>query len=49
MFLRNFPGYQRLLHMKLTADGQPENPEDFQRFVHNMVIIQMRELMEVAA
>jgi deazaflavin-dependent oxidoreductase (nitroreductase family) len=49
MFLRHFPGYQRLMHMKLAADGQPENPEAFQRFVHSMVIIQMRELVEEAA
>ncbi|HYB02716.1 MAG TPA: nitroreductase/quinone reductase family protein [Ktedonobacteraceae bacterium] len=49
MFLRQFPGYQRLMHMKLAADGQPENPEAFQRFAQGMVIIQMRELVEVAA
>jgi len=49
MFLRQFPGYQRLMHMRLAADGQPENPEAFQRFVQGMVIIQMRELVEVAA
>jgi deazaflavin-dependent oxidoreductase (nitroreductase family) len=49
MYLRQFPGYQRLMHMKLDADGQPENPEAIQRFAHSMVIIQMRELVEVAA
>ena len=49
MFLRQFPGYQRLMHMKLAADGQPENPEAFQRFAQDMVIIQMKELVKVAA
>lgn len=49
MFLRQFPGYQRLMHIKLSANGQPENPEAFQQFVQNMVIIQMREMAEVAA
>ena len=49
MFLRKFPGYQRLMHMKLAADGQPEDPDAFQRFVQSMVILQMKELVEVAA
>ncbi len=49
LYLRQFPGYQRLMHMKLGTDGQPENPEDCQRFVQAMVIIQMKELVEVAA
>ena len=49
LFLRQFPGYQKLLHMKLAANGQPENPEAFQRFVEDMVIVQMKELVEVAA
>jgi deazaflavin-dependent oxidoreductase (nitroreductase family) len=49
LFLQQFPGYQRLIHIKLAANGQPENPEAFQRFVQGMVIVQMTELMEVAA
>ena len=49
LFLRQFPGYQKLMHMKLAANGQPENPEAFQRFARNMVIVQMKELVEVAA
>jgi F420H(2)-dependent quinone reductase len=49
LFLRQFPNYQKLMHMKLAANGQPENPEAFQKFVQSMVIIQMRELVEVAA
>jgi deazaflavin-dependent oxidoreductase (nitroreductase family) len=49
MFLQQFPGYQRLMHIKLAANGQPEDSEAFQRFAQSMVIIQMRELLEVAA
>jgi deazaflavin-dependent oxidoreductase (nitroreductase family) len=49
LFLRQFPGYQRLIHIKLAANGQPENPEAFQRFAQGMVIVQMKELVEVAA
>jgi deazaflavin-dependent oxidoreductase (nitroreductase family) len=49
LFLQHFPGYQRLIHIKLAANGQPENPEAFQRFAKDMVIIQMKELVEVAA
>ena len=49
LFLGQFPGYQRLMHMKLAANGQPENPEAFQRFAQEMVIVQMKELEEVAA
>ena len=48
-FLQQFPGYQRFTHIKLAADDQPENPEAFQRFVEDMVIVQMKELVEVAA
>lgn len=48
-FLQQFPGYQRLMHMKLAANGQPENPEAFQRFAQGMVIFHMKELGEVAA
>jgi hypothetical protein len=35
--------------MKLAADGQPENPQAFQRCVEGMVIIHMKELVEDAA
>ena len=49
LFLRQFPGYQRPIHMKLAANGQPDDPEAFQRFARDMVIVQMRELVEVAA
>ena len=49
LYLRQLPGYQRLMHMKLAEDGQPEDPEAFQQFTESMVIIQMRELAEVAA
>ncbi len=49
LFLRQFPGYQKLMHMKLAANGQPDNPEAFQRIARNMIIVQMKELVEVAA
>ena len=49
MFLRQFPSYQKLIHINLAANGQPENPEAFQRFSQGMVIVQMKELVEVAA
>lgn len=49
LFLRQFPRYQKLIHVKLDANGQPENPEVFKRFVQDMIIVQMRELVEVAA
>ena len=40
---------QKLIHIKLDANRQPEDPETFKRFVQDMIIIQMRELVEVAA
>ena len=49
LFLQHFPRYQKLIHVKLDANGQPENPEAFKRFVQDMIIVQMRELVEVAA
>ena len=49
LFLQQFPDYQRLIHVKLAANGQPENPEAFQRFAKDMVIVQMKELVDNAA
>ena len=49
LFLQQFPGYQRLIHVKLLANGQTENAEAFQHFAKGMVIVQMKELVEVAA
>jgi deazaflavin-dependent oxidoreductase (nitroreductase family) len=49
LFLQQFPKYQRQIHIKLASNGQPENSEAFQRFAQNMVIVQMKELEEVAA
>ena len=49
LFLQQFPRYQRLISIKLDANGQPENPEAFKRFAQDMIIVQMRELVEVAA
>ena len=49
LFLQQFPSYQKLIHITLFANGQPEDPEAFQRFVQDMIIVQMKELVEVAA
>ena len=49
LFLQHFPGYQRLIHIRLATNGQPENPEAFQRFAQGMVIVLIKELVEVAA
>lgn len=49
LFLQQFPKYQKLIHVKLDSNDQPENPEAFKRFVQDMVIVQIRELGEVAA
>jgi len=49
LVLQQFPSYQKLIHVKLDANGQPENPETFKRFVQAVIIVQLRELVEVAA
>ncbi len=49
LFLQRFPDYQRLIHIKLAANGKPEDPEAFQRFVQGMVMVQMKEIAEIAA
>jgi deazaflavin-dependent oxidoreductase (nitroreductase family) len=49
LFLQRFPGYQRLIHITLAANGLPEDPDAFQRFAQTMVIVQMKEQVEVAA
>ena len=47
--LRRVPAYQRLLHVSLAADGQPEHPEDLTRLAQGHVIVRMSELTEIAA
>ena len=49
LILQRVPSYQRLLHLKLDANGQPDNPESLTRLAQNHVIIRMRELTELAA
>ena len=49
LVLQQFPRYQKRIHIKLDADGQPENPEAFKRFVQDVIIVQLRELVEIAA
>ncbi len=47
--LQRVPAYQRLLHLPLAANGQPEHPEDLTRLAQEHVIVRMRELTELAA
>ncbi len=47
--LQRVPAYQRLLHVPLAADGQPEHPEDLTRLAQAHVIVRMSELTELAA
>ena len=47
--LQRVPAYQRLLHLRLDATGQPENPEAFQRLAQDYIIVCVRELVELAA
>jgi deazaflavin-dependent oxidoreductase (nitroreductase family) len=47
--LQRVPAYQRLLHVPLAADGQPEHPEDLTRLAQAHVIVRMSELTEIAA
>jgi hypothetical protein len=47
--LQRVPAYQRLLHLPLAANGQPEHPEDLTRVAQEHVIVRMRELTELAA
>ena len=47
--LQRVPAYQRLMHLPLAADGQPEHPEDLTRLAQEHVIVRMSELTELAA
>jgi len=47
--MQRVPGYQRLFHIKLDANGQPENPEDLERIAQDRVIVCIREVAELAA
>ena len=49
LVLQQFPRYQKRIHIKLDADGQPENLEAFKRFVLDVIIVQLSELVEIAA
>jgi deazaflavin-dependent oxidoreductase (nitroreductase family) len=46
--LQRVPAYQRLLHLKLDATGQPENPEEFQHFAQDYIVVRVKELAELA-
>lgn len=47
--LQRVPAYQRLLHVPLATNGQPEHPEDLTRLAQDHVIVRMSELTELAA
>jgi deazaflavin-dependent oxidoreductase (nitroreductase family) len=47
--LRQVPFYQRMLHLPLDANGQPENPEAFRSAAEDHVIVRVQELAELAA
>jgi deazaflavin-dependent oxidoreductase (nitroreductase family) len=47
--LQRVPWYQRLLHLPLDANGQPEHPEDLTRLAQDHVVVRVRELTTLAA
>jgi deazaflavin-dependent oxidoreductase (nitroreductase family) len=47
--LQRVPTYQRLLHLPLAANGQPEHPEDLTRLAQDHVIVRVKELTALAA
>lgn len=49
VILQQTPAYQRLLHIKLDATGQPENPESFTHLAREHVVVRIKKLAERAA
>ena len=49
LILQSAPAYQRLLHLKLDATGQPENPEALKLLAQDHVVVRVRELTALAA
>jgi len=49
LILQQVPAYQRLLHLPLDANGQPENPEVLTHLAQEHVIVRVRELTALAA
>ncbi len=49
LILQSAPAYQRLLHIKLDAAGQPEHPEALKRVAQDHVVVRVRELTALAA
>lgn len=49
VILQLTPAYQRLLHVRLDATGQPENPEAFTRLAREHVVVRIKELAERVA
>lgn len=48
LILQSAPAYQRLLHLKLDATGQPENPEALTRLAQDHVFVRVTELTALA-
>src|SRR5579884_774696 len=47
--LRSVPAYQRLLHVKLDATGQPEDPKALTRLAEEHIVVRIDKLAEYAA
>ncbi len=47
--LQQVPAYQRLLHVKLDATGQPEHPEALTRLAQDHIIVRLGGLSALAA
>ena len=49
VILQQAPAYQRLLHVKLDAAGQPEDSEAFTRLAQEHVVVRIKGLAKLAA
>ena len=49
VILQQAPAYQRLLHVKLDAAGQPENPEAFAHLAQEHVVVRIKIVAAQAA
>ena len=47
--MQRVPAYQRLLHIKLDANGQPERPEALTHLASTRVTVRVRELTALTA
>lgn len=49
VILQQAPAYQRLLHVKLDASGQPEDAEALKRLAQEHVVVRLKELAAAPA